>query len=213
MELKKADLQPEQAEFLVRYFNLGGVLDFCLLEFEATDAGRLEISKEAALAAMKIFAEKRSTQFYQVTVDGAPRGGRISFREFLGSGFDFENERVAMFRYNFGSRSSADSNGLLRALLDPPYSLRLRPETEAERFSPEYGVAEQAAMTAFLFEFLDKVLGVRNLRELSRFEIYEWSDDWSNYFDGGKEWWGTFFWTLLDPEKRTVAVLAASTTD
>ena len=28
-------------------------------------------------------------------------------------------------------------------------------------------------------------------------QIYTWSDDCSNYFDAGKEWWGTLFYTYF----------------
>ena len=36
---------------------------------------------------------------------------------------------------------------------------------------------------------------------------------WSNYFDAGKEWWGIWCLTIWNPETRTLAALAASTTD
>ncbi|MGY3777088.1 hypothetical protein [Isobaculum melis] len=43
--------------------------------------------------------------------------------------------------------------------------------------------------------------------------IYRWNDDWSDYFDAGKEWWGTFFWTIYDPSTNRMTVIGGSITD
>ena len=37
--------------------------------------------------------------------------------------------------------------------------------------------------------------------------------DWSNYFDAGKEWWGVWCATIWNPATRTLAAIAASSTD
>lgn len=214
MRFQEIIYPPEQTEFLAKCRQLGVVLDICVLEFEAA-ATAAEISRQAALEAMKIYAKKLSTEHYRVAIDqdAAPRGRKIGTAEFLGKGFDFQNERVNMFSYRDGSRSSLNSKGFLRALLDPPYGLRIPVEAGAEAFSTEYGIRQQARMTVFLFEFFEKILGVRKLPDFLKYEIYTWSDDWSNYFDAGKEWWGCFYWTLLNPGNNTVTVLGASTTD
>lgn len=44
-------------------------------------------------------------------------------------------------------------------------------------------------------------------------EVYKWSDDFSDYFDAGKEWWGTGLWTAFDLKTNTVVVIGASLTD
>ena len=36
---------------------------------------------------------------------------------------------------------------------------------------------------------------------------------WSNYFDEGRDWWGIWCLSIWHPTRRTLAVLAASTTD
>jgi hypothetical protein len=43
--------------------------------------------------------------------------------------------------------------------------------------------------------------------------IFQWPDDWSNYFESGKEWWGSFCWTFANPGVDRIVVLTASTTD
>ena len=44
-------------------------------------------------------------------------------------------------------------------------------------------------------------------------EVYEWSTDWSNYFDDGHEWWGTACWSVYDRRMDRYAVIMASVTD
>lgn len=44
-------------------------------------------------------------------------------------------------------------------------------------------------------------------------EVYRWNDDFSDYFDAGKEWWGTGLWTVYDENTKTMVVIGASLTD
>ena len=44
-------------------------------------------------------------------------------------------------------------------------------------------------------------------------EVYEWTTDWSNYFDDGHEWWGAACWSVYDRSLRRYVVIMASTTD
>ena len=44
-------------------------------------------------------------------------------------------------------------------------------------------------------------------------EVYEWTTDWSNYFEAGHEWWGTACWSVYDRHLDRFAVLFASATD
>ena len=44
-------------------------------------------------------------------------------------------------------------------------------------------------------------------------EVYEWTTDWSDYFDEGHEWWGTLCLTVYDRHTERFAVLFASATD
>lgn len=44
-------------------------------------------------------------------------------------------------------------------------------------------------------------------------EVYRWNDAFSNYFDAGKEGWGTGLWTVFDKKSRMMVVIGASLTD
>jgi hypothetical protein len=46
-----------------------------------------------------------------------------------------------------------------------------------------------------------------------RLEVYEWTTGWSEYFDDGREWWGTLCITAYDPSLERFAVIMASETD
>ncbi len=44
-------------------------------------------------------------------------------------------------------------------------------------------------------------------------EVYEWSTEWSDYFDDGHEWWGTLCLTVYDKPLDRFVVIMASATD
>ena len=44
-------------------------------------------------------------------------------------------------------------------------------------------------------------------------EVYEWTTDWSEYFDAGHEWWGASCWTCYDRKLDRYAVIMISLTD
>lgn len=60
------------------------------------------------------------------------------------------------------------------------------------------------------FRKVNSVLFPQGTDEL---EVYEWTTDWSNYFDDGHEWWGTACWSVYDKRMNRYAVIMASTTD
>lgn len=44
-------------------------------------------------------------------------------------------------------------------------------------------------------------------------DVYEWTTDWSDYFDEGHEWWGTLCYTVYDKTLDRFCVILASATD
>ena len=46
-----------------------------------------------------------------------------------------------------------------------------------------------------------------------RLEVYEWTTDWSDYFDEGHEWWGALCLTVYDKRLDRFVVILASATD
>ena len=60
------------------------------------------------------------------------------------------------------------------------------------------------------FRRVNSVLFPQGTDEL---EVYEWTTDWSSYFDDGREWWGTACWSVYDQRMNRYIVIMASATD
>jgi hypothetical protein len=61
-------------------------------------------------------------------------------------------------------------------------------------------------------EFM-KVNAVLFPKGTDELEVYEWSTDWSNYFEAGYEWWGAACWSVFDRRMNRYTVIMASATD
>ena len=44
-------------------------------------------------------------------------------------------------------------------------------------------------------------------------DIYEWTTDWSDYFDAGHEWYGACCWSVYDRSMKRYVVMLVSATD
>ncbi len=134
----------------------------------------------------------------------------LSFAQFLGKGYDLTNDVMRIFRYAAHSKSSACSDGLAYALLNPPYSIRLHLQHRLGH--PDHEQEERAAMKAFLHKFLREVLAIDNLHDTAHLRFASWSTEWSTFFAAGTEWWGSFCWTVHNLETgRTIALFASAT--
>lgn len=49
--------------------------------------------------------------------------------------------------------------------------------------------------------------------EKENLEVYRFNDGFSNYFDEGKEWWGTGLWSVYDIKNKVMVIIAASLSD
>ena len=46
-----------------------------------------------------------------------------------------------------------------------------------------------------------------------KLDIYEWTTDWSDYFDDGHEWYGACCWSIYDKSMDRYVVMLVSATD
>lgn len=76
----------------------------------------------------------------------------------------------------------------LAAFLEPPYGV-------------PYTIKDFIKLNHVLFPFPDSL------------EVYAWNNEFSNYFDDGKEWWGTGCWSAYDPITSLFTVIGASLSD
>ena len=116
---------------------------------------------------------------------------KITIAEFIGPDFDPETQC-------FREKSAAEN--YVYAFTDPPYPLMIPGSVNR---LPEADIL-------WFFNDINKFLFDSFQVELV---IYAWSADWSDYFDAGDEWWGSFLWTVYNPQQNCIVVVAASTTD
>lgn len=167
------------------------------------------------------------TQYFTMTVNLEElehSGRQITVREFLGPYFDLTvnkpiirgqtNNQFLNSYFYFDEKESVESRldfneisnkfkinefdgtpiGFAGAFLEPPHSLRIG-----------NSIFDKGTYFNQFCELL--------FSNFDRLEIYKWSVDCSNYFDAGKEWWGSQFWTIYNPTKNIYIGALASTTD
>jgi len=86
------------------------------------------------------------------------------------------------------------SGGFVSAFLEPPYNMQLG---DSIKDRGDYLLK----YTKYLFD------------DLTQLSIFKWSCDCSTFFDAGKEWHGTFFWTVYNPTKDWYVGICGSATD
>lgn len=127
------------------------------------------------------------------------RGQFISVSEFLGCFFDEKTGKLRFVK-NDNDRKEIDrlalsgsKGGYSYAFSHPPYPLRAFSKVVNDLFS---------SINRCLFDNFDTEL-----------DIYEWATDWSNFFDAGNEWWGSFLWTIHNKKQDIVVAIGASASD
>ena len=177
----------------------------------------IEVAKEINLYLDKIAAkdklnrEKLFTMDYDFTLLKSS-GKEIDLETFMGWQYDAGAHSVLIqglhslfneyFYYNTPEDSKhivkrEDENtikGLAYAFLNPPYGFHINKNL--------YDTG------AFFLNCCDTLF-----TDLSQIEVYEWSTDCSNYFDIGKDWWGTFFYTVYNPLRDCYIGIVASESD
>ena len=144
----------------------------------------------------KFYLEKR----LRISIDGEPIGEQIRFDKFIG--FDYEKQDVNVRDY-----TNCD---LAHSLLEPPYGLNFK--INHQHGTPEYYDVKTKEYSAIYRIFLDDFILLSEYKK-DDLVVHRWSDDWSNFFDAGKEWWGNYYWTVYNKRNNTIIVLGASETD
>ena len=108
-----------------------------------------------------------------------------------------------IWHYNAGKADAKQIGaGALLALSAENGSLNYRRAFLAPPYGTDYTDADFEKVNAALFPN-----GTDDL------EVYEWTTDWSEYFDEGHEWWGALCFTVYDGTLDRFAVIMASATD
>jgi len=213
--VREAVLAQTQKALLKRFAEIGGCVDYLLLDCDPAagdDVTSGETHRRAAILALEIIRQRVAAyaaatsqqqgipiqKFFSLTIDhrraASLVGTRISREEFLGPRYDAGQDSLVI------PSGGPIPGGYAYAFSDPPYSLY------------DYGDrrrVSEAEATELFHAINQEVLGGITAEPI----IFQWPDAWSNYFEKGKEWWGSFLWTFANPGAGRIVVLAASTTD
>jgi hypothetical protein len=230
---------PEVKEYLSKFDDLGGVIDFKF--FKVSDASSdLEAHLQTANRTLELLGQdndnyfnnvgrlletNRDTYFKVVSRSIlSDEATSITPEDFFGPYFNFKEQRpillgtkgkpfqnVTVFNdyYYYDDVETPDNivfvktndnsdfvtQGYTDAFLKPPYYFGKRGMTNLDK--------------GHLFLKFNQFL----FDDISEITVYSWPTDCSNYFNDGKEWWGSFFWTVFNPTKKWYIGIAASTTD
>ena len=230
-------ITPEISQHLSKFNDLGGVLDFKFLKVSGCSSD-LEAHLLTAQRTLELLGEDNNKYFdklaqslgtnrdnyFKVSANQvlADTGIQIPPEQFFGPYFNFKEERpillgktgkpsngITVFSdyYNYDDVENQNNvvtvyqnnkdyvtQGYADAFLSPPHSFAGKMTNfEIGRLFLEFN--------QFLFDDINKIT------------VYSWPTDCSNYFEAGKEWWGSFFWTVYNPIKDWYVGIAASTTD
>jgi hypothetical protein len=188
------------AELLDLFRSAGGVVDYILFEKTPTPVSDVyALHKEAAVRGMfELLVDPLVHSSSGCHLSNPSNGKRISVREWMGDLYDWEKHRLLELRtvaeYGASGERQPSVFAYAYAFSQPVYNAGLPELPDPSALFGE--------LNAQLFGELTDDLDIR-----------VWPDDWSSYFESGKEYWGTFFWTVIPPRMNHIVVVAASTTD
>ena len=155
-----------------------------------------------------------------------PYQGVISHKRAVTYAFDrlFERERVG--NYNRNTRKFCCLPEKMSAVADTPDSLLSLPDDVYYQTRPAGGHAFDIPVPIpYWYAFLEPPYGVpyvtKDFEKLNHvlfpfpdaLEVYRFNDGFSDYFDEGKEWWGTGCWSAYDGVTGIFVIICASLSD
>ena len=221
---------------------MGGVIDFKLYKI-SDPGGEIESHHLIAQQTIKELTEdshryydqiapeqgRDRSQMFRMTAEPIDMDGgiRINAEQFFGPYFDLNAQSpillgkipvregdISVYRHYYyydheeAPENVVDLKPLIAPYKDAPFSTL--GFTDAF-FEPPHSIGHGESnlekgkfflkITRLLFGRLDDMI------------IYSWPVDCSNYFDDGKEFWGSFFWTVYNPSRDWYIGITVSATD
>ena len=165
------------------------IIDYCLIE-DATPHQGYRSHKDAVLFAMLKVTEKYGSFPWNVDI-GKAHAHQIDPAELLYVPEILRTDRVGRRFYDCDLPDPLKGEQI-------PYWYAFWETPHGSGYGPD----EFCKVNAVLFpEGIDEL------------EVYEWTTDWSNYFDDGHEWWGTACWSVYDKRLNRYIVIMAEATD
>lgn len=211
MKLKDVD-DPTLVEILESFKEKGGVLEYSIVRIDEK-MDEYQCHYHTALHILNISAEKNFEE----------TGLRISPDEFFGPYFKLSSNQLVVLgktgtkqgaltfldSYYYHTDKELPENKIDYRLLQSNGEFATQGYADAFMSPPHRMWFETNAEAAEFFLKTNSYL----FSDFTQLVIYKWSIDCSNFFDAGKEWWGSFFWTVYNPTKDWYIGIAASTTD
>jgi hypothetical protein len=182
---------------------IGAVVEYVLMAVPPDAGDEAELHRSAATTAVAELGRREAAGVpaLRVVTDGSrATGARVTVAAFAGRSWDVATgELVDAWSHGHEAHSKPSgrhghlTDGYAEAFVEPPHGL------DVDRGQAE---ARFRAVNAALFGGLDDGL-----------VVYEWSTDWSSWFDAGHEWWGAFLWTVRRTSAPTITAIAAAATD
>ena len=176
----------------------GCVIDYCLIEDDTPHRGRRSHSAAVLFAMLKVI--ERDIRYCRETED-EPFPWELDFGKAQAHPID----PATLFRVPQIVRTDYVGQRVYDCGRPAPLKGEQIPYWYAFWETPHrsgYGPDDFRKVNAALFP-----AGTEEL------EAYEWTTDWSNYFDDGHEWWGAACWSVYDRHMNRYVVIMASTTD
>ena len=166
------------------------VIDYCLIEDDTPHKGKRS-HKDAVLFAMLRMIERYDEQFaWNMDIDKA-QAHQIDPAQLLQVPEILRTDRTGRRFYDCG-------------LPDP---------LKGEQIPYWYAFWETPHISGYGPDEFRKVNSVLLPEGTDELEVYEWTTDWSDYFEDGREWWGTACWSVYDKRMNRYAVILAESTD
>ena len=165
------------------------IIDYCLIEDDAPYQG-FRSHEGVVLFAMQKVAERYEECTWNADI-GKAQAHRIDPAELLHVPEILRTDRVGRRFYdcNLPDPLKGEQIPYWYAFWEPPHTSGYGPDD---------------------FRKINSVLFPEGTDEL---EVYEWTTDWSEYFDDGREWWGTACWSVYDKRMNRYTVIMAAATD
>jgi len=179
---------------------------FYLVESSRSDIETVDIAMSGLQADLRRYGS-------HISFDAARAKGRqITLRQFVGRGCDFERRQlVSSWRENSTGSGSSWTPGPALGVDNDRYMT----DAYAEAFSEAaHGISiRRPKLRDLCNEWFATINGELLGGLHDDLIITQWTTDWSNWFDAGHEYWGSFFWTVRPPDRPWTVAITASTTD
>ena len=182
------------------------VIDYCLIEDDTPHQG-YRSHKDAVLFAMRKVMERHiDTQLNSETGDcGRVRDEPFPWNPDIGKAQARQIDPIAFLHLPEIVRTNHAGQKF--------YDCGLPDPLKGEPIPYWYAFWETPHPSGYGPDEFRKVNSVLLPQGTDGLEIYEWTTDWSDYFDDGHEWWGAACWSIFDKRMNRYVVIMASATD